>query len=224
MGDAWEQHADSWISWARTSPHDGFAAGTWPQLRALVPFPTGLAVEIGSGEGRVGRELLRLGPQVIGVERSATLVQAARQAEPPLNVVHADAAAVPIANGVASLVVACMSLQDIDDLASAVREAARILHIGGQFCVAIVHPFSSAEDRASWDSDVAMFSEPYLEERRVEDHVERDGQSMTFVSQHRPLGMYIAAFADAGFMLTSMHESGNRPIPGLLVARMEKVR
>ena len=130
----------------------------------------------------------------------------------------------PSRSAAASLVVACMSLHDIDDLASAVREAARVLRRGGQFCVAIVHPFSSAEDRATWDTEVAQFSEPYLRERRYEDHVERDGLSMTFVSQHRPLSAYVPAFADAGFMLTALREFGNRPIPWLLVARLEKVR
>ena len=99
-----------------------------------------------------------------------------------------------------------------------------MLRGGGQFCIAIVHPFSSAEDRATWDSDVAMFSEPYLRERRYEDHVERDGLSMTFVSQHRPLGAYLTLFAHAGFMLTALREFGNRAIPWLLVARLEKVR
>ena len=224
MGEAWERHADDWIAWARSSPHDGFAGGTWPELRAVLPSPDGLAVEIGCGEGRVGRELLRLGHRVIGVEQSPTLARAARQAEPPLTVVRADAAAVPIADGAANLVVACMSLQDIDDLSSAVHEAARVLRAGGQFCIAIVHPFASAEDRATWGTEAAQLSEPYLRERRYEDHVEREGSSMIFVSQHRPFSAYVAAFADAGFMLTALREFGNRPIPWLLVARLEKMR
>ena len=224
LGDAWEQHADNWIAWARSSPHDGFAGGTWPALRAVLPSPDGLAVEIGCGEGRVGRELLRLGHRVIGVEQSPTLARAARQAEPPLTVVRADAAALPLADGVASLVVACMSLHDIDDLSAAVAEAARVLRSGGQFCIAIVHPFASAEDRKTWGTDIAQFSERYLQEHRYEDHIERDGWSMTFVSQHRPLSTYVSVFAAAGLMLTALHEFGNRPIPWLLVARLEKVR
>jgi hypothetical protein len=73
-------------------------------------------------------------------------------------------------------------------------------------------------------ADVAQFSEPYLRERRYEDHVEREGWSMTFVSQHRPLSTYITAFADAGLVLDALREFGSRPIPWLLVARLEKVR
>jgi hypothetical protein len=69
-----------------------------------------------------------------------------------------------------------------------------------------------------------MVTESYLRERRYEDHVERDGSSMTFVSQHRPLGSYITAFADAGFVLSALREFGGRPIPWLLVVRLEKAR
>jgi SAM-dependent methyltransferase len=224
LGDAWEEHADEWIAWARTSSHDGFAAGTWPELQAVLPPAGGLTIEIGCGEGRVGRELLRLGHRVVGIEQSPTLARAARQAEPPIPVLRADAAALPVADGVASLVVACMSLLDIDDLDMAVKEAARVLRPRGQLCMAIVHPFASAEDRASWGTDVPMLTEPYLRERRYEDHIERDGLSMTFVSQHRPLSAYVNALADAGFMMSALREFGRRPIPWLLVARFEKVR
>lgn len=224
LGDAWEEHADEWIAWARTSSHDGFAAGTWPELQAVLPPARGVTIEIGCGEGRVGRELLRLGHRVVGIEQSPTLARAARQAEPPIPVLRADAAALPVADGVASLVVACMSLLDIDDLDMAVKEAARVLQPRGQLCMAIVHPFASAEDRASWGTDVPMLTEPYLRERRYEDHIERDGLSMTFVSQHRPFSAYVNALADAGFMMSALREFGRRPIPWLLVARFEKVR
>jgi SAM-dependent methyltransferase len=224
LGEAWERYADDWIAWARTSPHDRFADATWPELRVLLPDPDGLTLEIGCGEGRVGRALSALGHQVIGIELSATLAGAARHAEPALTVARADAAALPIADGAANLVVACMSLQDIDDLNSAVHETARVLRAGGQFCIAIVHPFASAEDHSTLDTGIPMITQSYLRERRYEDHVERDGSSMTFDSQHRPLGSYITAFADAGFVLSALREFGRRPIPWLLVARLEKAR
>ena len=39
LSGAWEDHADEWIAWARTSSYDGFWEGTWPALRAP-PGPT----------------------------------------------------------------------------------------------------------------------------------------------------------------------------------------
>ena len=35
--------------------------------------------------------------------------------------------------------------------------------------------------------------------------------------------MYVSVFAAAGFMVTALREFGNRPIPWLLVARLEIV-
>ena len=134
----------------------------------MLPAPTAddLVLEIGCGEGRVGRELERLGHRVVGIELSATLARAAKEAEPSFAIARADAAALPIIDAAVTVVVACMALQDIDDLEAAVCEAARVLRPGGQLCVAIVHPFASAQDLATVDEEQASVSEPYLRARR----------------------------------------------------------
>jgi SAM-dependent methyltransferase len=224
VSDAWEQHAKDWIRWARTPSHDGFWTGTWPELRTLVPAPDGLVVEIGCGEGRVGRELLGLGHAVVGVERSATLVHAARTADPPLTVVHADAAALPINDASARTVVACMSLHDVDDLDGTVHEIARVLEPGGRLCVAMVHPFASAQEPSTFHSYEPVVRDSYLRSRRYEDRMERDGLEMTHVSVHRPLSAYFSLFAAAGLTVSDLRELGNKPIPWLLCMRLEKVR
>jgi SAM-dependent methyltransferase len=130
----------------------------------------------------------------------------------------------------ASTVVACMSLHDVDDLRSTVVEVARVLRPGGQLCVAMLHPFATAQDPHAWraaqDSttrpDPGVVSQPYLIERGFEDRVERAGLEMTFVSTHRPLGARVSAFVDAGLLLAGLREFGTRPIPWLLVARLER--
>jgi SAM-dependent methyltransferase len=224
LGEAWEQHAQEWIAWARTAGHDGFWEGTWPALRAILGPPGKLVVEIGSGEGRVGRELLALGHRVVGVEQSPTLVRAAHDAEPPLDLLRADATRLPFADAVAGTVVACMSLHDIDDLHGAIGEAARVVRVGGHLCVAMVHPFSSAQEPAPMHTHQPVVSASYLTARRYVEHFERDGLEMTFDSMHRPLGAYLSACFDAGFVLSALAEIGNKPIPWLLTARFEKVR
>ncbi len=224
LGDAWETHAQDWIAWARSQDHDGFWGATWPELCAVLPQPDGLVIEIGCGEGRVGRALLGRGHAVVGIERSATLVDAARHAMPPLTVLRADAARLPLRDAIASMVVACMSLHDVDDLHGTITETSRVLRPGGDFCVAMVHPFASAQDPSTMHTHHPTVSEPYLRERRFEDRVERDGLAMTFVSAHRPISAYISALAEAGLMLTNLREFGTKPIPWLLVARFEKLR
>jgi SAM-dependent methyltransferase len=224
LGDAWEEHAQEWIAWARTAEHDGFWEGTWPALRAVLGPPGELTVEIGCGEGRAGRELVALGHTVIGIEQSPTLVRAARDADPPLNVMRGDAGRLPFPDAIAGTVVACMALQDVDDLRATTTEAARVLRPGGALCVAIVHPFATAQEPETMHTYDFVVSEPYLAERRYVDHTERDGLEMTFESAHRPLGAYLSACFDAGFVLSALSEHGNKPIPWLLAARFEKVR
>src|SRR5438552_16140661 len=73
----WERHAKAWIAWSRSSPHDGFWDGTWPELRAVLPPPHGLVVDVGCGEGRLSRKLQPLGYDVVALDRSPTLIRAA---------------------------------------------------------------------------------------------------------------------------------------------------
>jgi SAM-dependent methyltransferase len=125
LADAWEHHATDWIAWARTPDHDAFWDGTWPTLLEIMPDSAGLVLDLGCGEGRAGRQLLAAGRRVLGIERSATLARAAATGSPLLPVAQADAARLPLADGCAALVVASMSLLDIDDVEGAIAETAR---------------------------------------------------------------------------------------------------
>ncbi len=225
LAGSWEQHAAEWITWARSSRHDGFWEGTWPALRQLLPAPTtGAVLDLGCGEGRAGRELLKLGYRVVGADRSPTLVRAAAAASRAVPVVLADAAVLPFADHSIDLVVACMSLLDIDDFQGAVGEIGRVLRPGGQLCMAVVHPFISAQDEETMHSDSFRFSRRYLQSRRYVDRMERDGLGMTFTSMHRPLSEYTSALFANGMVLSALTEGGDGTIPWLLAARADKVR
>jgi SAM-dependent methyltransferase len=164
------------------------------------------------------------GHTVVAVERSPTLARAARTDNPPVTVVRGDAAALPFPDGSAGVVVACMVLQDVDDLDHTSNEIARVLRPGGSLCLAIVHPFASAQDPTSFHTgQPSPITAPYLVERRYEDRAVRDGLAMTFVSDHRPLSRYVGALASAGLAITAMREFGIRPIPWLLVCRALKL-
>ena len=224
LADSWEKHADAWIRWARGSPHDGFADGTWPALRALLPEPApGPVIDLGCGEGRGSRELRALGHQVVGADHSPTLTRAARAACPAIPVLRADAAALPFATRSAALVVACMSLLDFDDFAGAVAEIGRVLRPGGQVCLAVVHPFISALDEDTLHTAWFRVSRPYLRARRYTDRVERGGMTMTFSSMHRPLSDYTRALFGQGMVITALSEGGDGMIPWLLAMRADKL-
>ena len=225
LASAWEDHANEWIEWARTSAHDGFWTGTWPALRAMLPGPGGgPVIDVGCGEGRAARELVNLGYQrIVGVERSPTLAAAAAAASPGVPVLIGDAAALPVADASADLVLACMSLLDVDDFTGAVSEIGRVLRPDGALCLAVVHPFASAEDVSSMHTGDFRVSDRYLDQRRYIDSIERDGLAMTFTSMHRPLSAYTSALFANGMAITALTESGGGTVPWLLALRADKL-
>jgi SAM-dependent methyltransferase len=108
---------------------------------------------------------------------------------------------------VADLVVAFMSLQDVDDMAGAVREVARILTPGGRLCLAIVHPLNSAGSFEGKDLDAPfVIRGSYLDRFDYVDDVERDGLTMRFHSRHRPFDDYSRALENASFVLEAVRE------------------
>jgi SAM-dependent methyltransferase len=120
---------------------------------------------------------------------------------------EADAAALPLEDGTADLVISFMSLINTDDLDGAVAEAARVLAPGGRYCVAITHPLNTAGAFASRDDDAPFVIEgSYFERTMQEIPVERDGIEMTFLDAHRPLEDYSLALESAGLLVEALRE------------------
>lgn len=201
----WEREADNWIRFAGSPEADAFA---WhfnlPAFLEIVPAPGRLTLDIGCGDGRVARELARLEHQVMGIDASPTLVRAAREGDPPIDAIEADAADVPLPDGHADLAIAFMSLQSVEDPDGAIAEAGRLLSPGGRLCIAIVHPINSllGEDECAEGS--------YFEERRISETLERGGTTVTLHDVHRPLELYFRALENAGLCVELLRE----PVPG----------
>jgi hypothetical protein len=78
LRNAWETRASEWVRWAR-SPEldDDFWRFHLPEFLRFVPPPGRLTVDVGCGEGRLGRVLTKEGHRVVGFDASLTSVQAA---------------------------------------------------------------------------------------------------------------------------------------------------
>jgi SAM-dependent methyltransferase len=195
---AWEHESADWLRFSGDA--DVYA---WrfnlPAFLDIVPPPGRLTVDVGCGEGRVARELAGRGHALVGIDGSESLVAAARAGDPPIDARVADAAAMPLEDGVADLAVSFMTLQSVDDLDAVVAEIARVLGPGGRLCAAVVHPMNSLEQAPDY----------FTEHRYAFEH-ERDGVEMTFHDVHRPLAAYFGALGDAGLSVERLHE----PVPG----------
>jgi len=208
LQDGWEANAEAWIRWARTPGHDSYDQFHARRFLDLLPPPGRLTLDIGAGEGRLGRDLLARGHRVVAVDSSPTLTRACAAHPVSFPVILADAAAVPLRRGCADLVVAFMSLQDVDDLDRALAEAARLLGPDGRLCLAIVHPLNSAgkfEPGGGRETPFVVRGS-YLETFRYADVVERDGLAMTFHSAHRPLEAYGRGLEAAGLVIEAIRE------------------
>ena len=205
LRDAWDAQAAEWTRFARDP--DGDRANldfNIPCFFELVPGPGRATLDLGCGEGRVGAALARLGHRVLGVDSSPGMVEAARELIPAE---VADARALPFEDGSFDLVVAFMSLQDMDDLGRAALEAGRVLEPGGRLCFAVPHPINLSGRFTRKEADAPfVIAGSYLEPRRHEELVERDGYRIRFAAIHRPLEGYSRALEAAGLLIEALRE------------------
>ena len=186
-------------------------ASTGSHLLSLVPAAGRLTVDVGSGEGRVGRDLQKRGHKVLGVDLSFTMCRAAATHEQPAPAVRADAASLPLADSSSDCAIAFMSLQDIDNMPDAVREIARVLEDDCLLVLAIVHPLYSAgrfsgTGTAGKPAASFVIKPSYLEPERVISTDVHGSLRVTLFREHRPLQAYTGALIDAGFNIEKLIE------------------
>jgi SAM-dependent methyltransferase len=204
----WEEQAENWVRWARTPGHDAYAdyAGSFFEL---LPPARGRTIELGCGEGRVVRDLTRMGYEAIGIELSKSLLRHAVASDPTGSYVRADARKLPFGDATVDLVIAYNSLMDIEDMPTAVREVARVLGPDGRFCFSVTHPFADAGGFEGPSAEAPfVIRGSYLAEQDFEQTVERSGLSMTFSGWAYPLQSYFVALEAAGFLVERLREPG----------------
>ena len=203
--ELWEAQAGEWIPFARDPDGDRMNLGfNIPRFLELVPPAGRRTLDLGCGEGRIGRLLAERGHQVVGADASPAMVRAASES---IEAVVADAADLPFADGWFDLVVAFMSLMDMDDADGAARETARVLEPGGRFCIAVVHPLIPVGDFATREDDCPfVFERPYFDVGRRHAIVESGGHRIRLANLHRTLDGYSRILEGAGFFVEALRE------------------
>lgn len=175
-------------------------------------------LDAGCGTGYLARLLAQRGASVVGVDLSATLLEAARREEErePLGIAYHESDLADLsflADSTFDVAVSNVVLQDVRRLREAVREIHRVLRPGGRFLFSITHPCFERPLPGTW------VREPPDTERIEEWHhlaVDRYYEVAAvhwgpagrpqIVGFHRPLQAYVAALHAAGFLVARLEE------------------
>jgi hypothetical protein len=107
------------------------------------------------------------------------------------------------------LVMASMSLMDVEDYCGAIREINRVLRLGGELVMSITHPCFSAPI-SEWvrdtDGELRYFAvDRYFDRVVWEEKITPAFQALV-LRRHRPLEDYMGAPLSCGFVLRQFQE------------------
>lgn len=128
-----------WISRWNEIPVDEPAEGhdRYPLLYAnmVVRGGDGEVLELGCGAGRLLRYYHAKGTRIVGVDNVAAAIAKLQACDPQLNVLQADARALPFETGRFTTVLCFGVYHSLeDDVAAAISETFRVLRPGGRLC------------------------------------------------------------------------------------------
>jgi ubiquinone/menaquinone biosynthesis C-methylase UbiE len=213
---SWNAIGDSWASHADTNDYRNFLL--MPRMLKMLGDVSGRRIlDLGCGEGGYARELKRRGANIIGADGSETLVQIARERaeaeQLDIQFIWANANALDtIPDNGFDLVIAAMSLMDVEDYPGAVREVRRVLCNGGSLLMSITHPCFSAHI-SQWERppdnkhELLFFKvDNYFDREVWEDKITKDF-SAPVLRRHRPLEDYVQVLLHEGFLLRHFSEA-----------------
>ena len=204
----WEARAEDWISRIQDSEtsHREAMLDAW-MLDAVGDVARRKVIDLGCGEGRFSRMLAERGAEVTGVDLCRPLIEFARNHrvsnEAYLIGDMEDLQEVP--GDEFDLAVSYITLVDVPDMQSAVREAYRVLQPCGRFVVCNLHPMISASPGWIKQGSLKLHYpvDRYFHEGE-RDISQREDQPWT--SFHRTLSTHVRTFLNAGFAVEDIGE------------------
>lgn len=182
-------------------------------LRIMAVEPGMKVIDIACGQGYFSRAFARLGADVFGVDAGPSLIAQANEAGGGPHYKVADAANL---NGIADAsferATIILAIQNIDEAATALSEAARVLTPTGKLVIVMNHPAFRIPKASSWGWDEETKTQYRREDRylselkeKIQTHPGSDPDRYT-ISLHRPLQFYFKALNKAGLAVTRLEE------------------
>jgi ubiquinone/menaquinone biosynthesis C-methylase UbiE len=196
----------------------------WQVVVPLLGEGSGSLLDLGCGTGAYSAGLAELGWDVTGVDVSEDMLRRARKRG--VNVVRADATALPFDDDTFDAAVSIFTHSDFDDFRAAVREVARVLREDAPFVYVGIHPcFVGPHSLYVQAMGVPQLHEGWY--RRQGHYLEAPGISPNglrarFGARHIPLGRFLQSFLDAGFRFEHIQEPEGRDYPYMLALRLRR--
>lgn len=192
-------------------------------MRLLGDGP-GRLLDVGCGTGAHTTAFRDAGWTVTGVDVSRDMLRLARARG--LDVVEADATALPFEDASFDAVVSLWTHTDVDDFGALVAEAVRVVERGGPFVYLGAHPcFVGPHARFVSVEGVRELHDGYLVPGRYGAEapgVGPDGLRAKVGGVHLPLGPFVEAFLDAGLTLERFEEVAHTPYPFTIATRWRR--
>lgn len=181
-------------------------------LRVVEPHKGQTVLEIGCGEGFFAEAIAKEGSAVTGCDIAPELIALA-QKKGGARYLVTPAQNLSVFNGMRfDVVLAVLTLQNMERLDVVMKEVARVLQPDGRFIFVLNHPVIRSPQTSSWGFDTAQKTQyrrldAYLSERRVkiDMHPGKEKKSVTY-SFHRSLQEYMKLLRGAGFVVTRLEE------------------
>ena len=210
---SWESVADEWVSHADSNDYrNHFLMPLTLEMLGDVNQRT--ILDLGCGEGGYSRELARRGAKVVAVDGSARLIEVASRraavAHLAARFLCANASHMPqVVSSSFDLVLATMSLMDVEDYPGAMSEIVRVLRPQGELLMSITHPcFTAPVSRwiRNQHGEAQYFAVDRYLERTAWDDWMANNFTRPVLRIHRPLEDYMTGALRAGLELREFRE------------------
>jgi len=219
---------------AQGARYDGLAEwyeGFRPSLSAdeldalvrLLGAGRGRCLDLGCGTGVALEPLRALGWSVVGTDVSEDLLEVARKRG--LETVLAPAEALPFDDASFDVAVSIWTHTDVGDFAAVLGELARVLRPGAPFVYIGAHPcFVGPHSCFFGAKGVPELHECYLSTGRYDDGpaIRPEGLRARVGATHLPLGLFVQAFLEGGFMIERFEELGADEYPFAVALRCRR--
>lgn len=211
----WDELSPWYAGWAGggSNFHREYAI---PEIQKVWNLKRGMrVVELGCGLGALRDSVEKEGALYVGVDKSPNMIREAKQRGGRARFYVSDVAK---SGGIAipekekfDRAVYMFSIQDIDNHAEAILNAAKLLKPEGELIIFMLHPAFRIPRQSGWGKDEGR----KLTFRRVDRYKtevtiplpQRTARSeVTSFFYHRPLGSYTRALKDAGLYIKDLKE------------------